>query len=174
MCCRLRAFLFFFEKQEKQAKKEEMKRHARFSLSTLTRFLHFFTLPFRLSFPEDRRDARMRHRRFLLMLLARSPVPFYPRRCSAATASGSSSSSSSASVSASAATATTTVATAATPIPATTLASSFAALRLSSSSALLRGGPRASPGRCASLVYTDDYTTRARLESGRALVGPDG
>ena len=170
-CC---STLLFFEKTgEKQKQARRMKELARFSLSSLSHFLHSLLFLRLLSFfPRTGRDARMRHRRFLLMLLARSPVPFHPRRCSSATASGSSRSSFS-SASAVTATAAATAATAATtPIPVTTLASRFAAIRLSSSSALLRGGSRASPGRCASLVYTKAQRKRGSREEERSRWPP--
>lgn len=154
---------FFFEKSEQQAK-------VRNETISVSQFLSHFCFFSPLSFSrKDRRDARMRHRRFLLMLLARSPVPSHSRRCSVTTATASSSSFSSSSASA----ATTATAAATTPIPATTLASRFAALRVSSGSSLLRGGPRASPGRCANLSRNEKIT-RARARDGKETRLADG
>ena len=156
---------FFFEKSEENF---SLFRRKKLKISLFISLLLSLPSP-PLLFPSlsaERRDARMRHRRFLLMLLARSTVP--SPSVSVSKAAGTTAARSSSSVSTTAATTTST-----TPLLhrlSASLVPRLATLRLSSGLTLPRGGPRASPGRCTLLRDAEERANKAQERERRSCI----
>ena len=155
---------FFFEKSEENF---SLFRRKKLKISLFISLLLSLPSP-PLLFPSlsaERRDARMRHRRFLLMLLARSTVP--SPSVSVSKAAGTTAARSSSFLTTAATTTSTT------PLLhrlSASLVPRLATLRLSSGLTLPRGGPRASPGRCTLLRDAEERANKAQERERRSCI----